>query len=192
MIQGIGGGGIVVLTLVVMTDIVPLRQRPKFNSIVMMAWAFGTITGPLIGGLIVQHTTWRWIFYLNLPFCGVGLVLISLVVRLETERTSLKQKLAQVDWIGGFVFTAGMTSFLIAITWGGIQFAWNSFRTIVPLVLGAVGVLSSLAWEVWGTKTPFLRVFLFNSRSAVLAYSCAILQGFLVSIERPRKTSFSL
>lgn len=189
-VQGVGGGGIVVLTLVVMTDIVPLRQRPKYNVLIQISWAFGTITGPLIGGLIVQHTTWRWIFYLNLPFCGAGLVLIPLVVRLKTERTSLMQKIAQVDWIGGFVFTASLTSFLIAITWGGIQFAWSSYRTIVPLVLGAIGVLAALAWEVWGTKTPFLRVFLFNSRSAVLAYSCSILQGLLVSSILPNM-SFS-
>lgn len=180
-VQGVGGGGIVVLTLVVMTDIVPLRQRPKYNALIQLAWAFGTITGPLIGGLIAQHTTWRWVFYLNFPFCGVGLALIFLTVRLQTQRTSLKQKIIRVDWIGGFIFTASMTSFLIGITWGGLQFPWSSFRTIVPLVLGAVGTLASFAWEVWGTKTPFLRLFLFNSRSAVLAYACSLLQGLLVS-----------
>lgn len=180
-VQGIGGGGIVVLTLVVMTDIVPLRQRPKYNGLIQLAYSFGTITGPIIGGLIAQHTTWRWIFYINFPFCGCGLVMVPLVVNLKIERTSLKEKFIQTDWFGGFIFTASMISFLIAITWGGIQFAWSSHQTIVPLVLGVVGVLLALAWEVWGTKTPFLRVFLFNSRSAVLAYACAVLQGFLVS-----------
>ena len=163
-----------------MTDIVPLRQRPKYNAFNMLAWAFGTITGPLIGGLIAQHSTWRWVFYLNFPFCAMGLALVPLVVNLKTERTSLKLKLARIDWTGGFLFIGSMTSFLIAITWGGVQFPWSSFRTLVPLVLGAVGICVAFAWEIWGTKLPFLRLYLFNSRSAWLAYACTLLQGLLV------------
>ena len=169
------------MVLVIMTDIVPLRQRPKYNLFNMLAWALGTIIGPLVGGLIAQHTTWRWIFYLNFPFCAVGLTLVSLVVNLKAEKTSLKFKLARVDWIGGILFTGSMTSFLIAIASGGVEFAWNSFRTLVPLMVGAVGIFIALVWEVWGTKTPFLRLFLFKNRSACLAYTCAALQGFLVS-----------
>ena len=184
-VQGIGGGGIIVLVLVIMTDIVPLRHRPKYNVFITLAWGLGYILGPLIGGLFAQHTTWRWIFYLNFPFCAAGLVMIPLVVKLQTERTSLKHKLGQVDWIGGIIFTASMTSFLVAITWGGVQFAWSSFRTLVPLIVGVFGVIVALAWEIWWTKTPFLRLFLFNSRSAVLTYFMALLQGLLVS---PRPT----
>ena len=169
------------MVLVILTDIVPLRQRPKYNAFIQLAWAFGTISGPLVGGLIAQHTTWRWVFYLNFPFCGLGLALVPLVVKIKAERTSLKHKLARIDWTGGFIFTGSMTSFLMAITWGGVQFRWSSFRTLVPLIIGVVGVSVAFAWEIWGTKTPFLRLYLFNSRSACLAYACALLQGLLVS-----------
>lgn len=179
-VQGIGGGGIIVLVLVITTDIIPLRQRPKYNGLIQIAWAFGTITGPLIGGGIVKHTTWRWIFYLNFPFCAVALVLIPLVLKLKTETSSLKSKLARVDWIGGILFIASLTSFLIAITWGGVQFEWGSYQTLVPLILGVFGLCLTLAWEGWLAKVPFLRLFLFNSRSAILAYICCILQGLLV------------
>ncbi|RAL67377.1 hypothetical protein DID88_008133 [Monilinia fructigena] len=116
-VQGIGGGGIIVLVLVIMTDIIPLRQRPKYNSLVQIAWAFGTITGPLIGG---------------------------------------------------------------AITWGGVQFEWGTYQTLVPLILGAFGLCLTVAWERWLAEKPFLRLFLFNSRSSILAYICCILQGFLM------------
>ena len=64
-IQGIGGGGIITMSLVIYADIVPLRQRPKYLALVQAAWAVGTILGPLIGGLFVDHSTWRWCFYIN-------------------------------------------------------------------------------------------------------------------------------
>ncbi|TAQ90889.1 hypothetical protein B7494_g785 [Chlorociboria aeruginascens] len=179
-VQGIGGGGMIVLVLVITTDIIPLRQRPKYNALIQLAWAFGTITGPLIGGAIVERTTWRWIFYLNFPFCAVSLFMIPFVLKFEARPTSLKTKLAQVDWIGGAFFIASLTSFLVAITWGGVQFNWNGFQTLVPLIIGAFGICLALAWEKWGTKNPFIRLSLFNSRSAMLAYFCAALQGFLM------------
>ena len=184
-VQGVGAGGISVSTIVILTDIVPLRQRPKYNTLISLSFVLGTITGPLVGGLIVQHTTWRWIFYLNFPFCGVGLGLSCFGVRLNTEKVTLKQKLSRVDWFGGALFIGGMTSFLLAITWGGVEFSWTSFRTIVPLALGVVGILAALAWEVQGTQTPFLRLGLFNNRSAILTYACSLLQGLLVSSTLP-------
>lgn len=162
-----------------MTDIVPLRQRPKFYGIIQAAWALGTVIGPLIGGLFAQHTTWRWVFYINFPFCGFGLVIVPLVVRLRIKKSSFASKVARVDWIGGFLFIASITSFLIAISWGGSQYAWGSFRTLVPLILGAIGTLASLVWERFA-KEPFLRKSLFNSWSAIIAYTSAAFQGLLV------------
>ncbi|KAH0539028.1 hypothetical protein FGG08_004422 [Glutinoglossum americanum] len=179
-VQGIGGGGIIAMVLVIFTDIVPLRQRPKYISFVQMAWALGTVSGPLAGGLIAENTTWRWIFYLNFPFCAIGLVVVSLVVKLEMARSSLKSKLLRVDWLGSAIFIPGMTSFLIAITWGGVQFPWASAQTLIPLFLGAAGILATLLWERWGATNPFIRPLVFKSRSAVAAYAGAIIQGLML------------
>lgn len=178
-IQGVGGGGIIALSLVIMTDIVPLRQRPKFYGIIQAAWALGTVIGPLIGGLFAQHSTWRWVFYINFPFCGFGLVIVPLVVRLRIEKSSFASKVARVDWIGGFLFIASLTSFLVAISWGGAQYAWSSWRTLLPLILGAIGVVASLVWERFA-REPFLRHTLFGSWSAIIAYLSAAFQGLLV------------
>lgn len=107
------------MVLVVLTDIVPLRQRPKYTSYVQVTLAFGTISGPLIGGAIVQHLTWRWLFYLSFPFCGIGLALIPFVVKLKKQKTTFINMFLHVDWLGSFLFIGSTTSFLIAITWGG-------------------------------------------------------------------------
>lgn len=71
-IQGIGGGGIITMGQVIFADIVPLRQRPKYFSIVLAAWALGSVLGPLIGGLFVEHVIWAWCFYINVrtPPCN--------------------------------------------------------------------------------------------------------------------------
>ena len=142
----------------------------------------GTLCGPLIAGGIVENTTWRWLFCINLPFYGIALVAIPIFVKLRLKPTSLRSKLASVDWIGGVLFIAGMTSFLIAITWGGVQFEWSSFKTVVPLVLGIIGVALAALWERYQAEEPFLRLLLFSSISPNLAYCMAIFQGLLVRL----------
>ena len=179
-IQGIGGGGLLALGLVILTDIVPLRQRPIYLGVNQMSWALGSMSGPLIGGLFVQHTTWRWIFYLNFPFCGIGFLTVPVVMRLHVNRASVKERLLYVDWIGGFLFVSSTCSFLIGVTWGGSEYPWSSWRTLVPIIIGLAGIGATVAWECWGAAKPFLRLELFNSYSAIAAYTAAVLQGLLV------------
>ena len=176
-----GGGGIIALTMVIFSDIIPLRQRPKYWSFIQLTWAFGTIAGPLVGGLFAQHASWRWVFIINFPFCALGLVTVPLVVRLKSRRSSIKEKLLRVDWFGGFIFVASFTSFLMGLTWGGVQFPWSSFRTLVPLLIGTIGIGATFTWEMLGAKQPFVRLLIFNSLSTVAIYFCAMMQGLLVS-----------
>ena len=179
-IQGIGGGGLLALGLVILTDIIPLRQRPVYVGVNQISWALGTISGPLLGGLFIQHTTWRWIFYINFPFCGIGFLTVPLVMRLHATRPSLKERLLYADWVGGALFIASTCSFLIGVTWGGSKYPWSSWRTLVPIIVGLAGVAATISWERYVASRPFLRLELFNSISAVVAYTGAVLQGLLV------------
>ncbi|KAJ9130780.1 Major facilitator superfamily transporter [Pleurostoma richardsiae] len=179
-VQGIGGGGIIVLSLVIFTDIVPLRYRPKWYGTVQGAWGLGNCIGPIVGGAIAQNTSWRWVFYIMFPFCGFGLATIPFLLTLKPRTETMGEKLARVDWIGGFIFVSSATSFLIAISWGGSQFPWNSAQTLAPLIIGAFGLGGTYAWERYGAREPFLRHSLFNSISAVATFFCAAAQGLVI------------
>ncbi|KAK7959292.1 major facilitator superfamily transporter [Apiospora aurea] len=179
-VQGVGGGGIQVLSGVIMTDIVPLRHRPKWYGAVLAAWALGTCVGPIIGGAIAQNTTWRWVFYLMFPICAYGLIAVPLLLRLKPRTESLSQKLKRVDWVGMVLFMGSATSFLVAICWGGTQQPWDSAATIAPLVIGLGGLVVTVLWEIHFASEPILKPSLFHDVSSVATYICGGAQGFLM------------
>lgn len=148
-IQGIGGGGLIALTEIVVTDLVPLRFRGQWFGIISAMWSLGSVIGPIVGGAFAQKATWvsisincqlasikadsaqRWIFYINFPFAGIALVIVPVTLTLAFKRTQLSEKLRRVDWIGSVLFIGSTTSFLIPVTWGGVSYAWDSWRTLV-------------------------------------------------------------
>ncbi|KAI2634654.1 major facilitator superfamily transporter [Xylaria nigripes] len=179
-IQGVGGGGIHSLGLVVQTDIVPLRWRPKWYGVTLGFWALGLAIGPIIGGAVVHGTTWRWIFYLMFPFLAFGLVAVPYLLTLKAKPATVNEKLGRIDWIGSVIFTASATSFLIAVSWGGSQYEWNDYQTLVPLILGFVGLLVTLAYERLWAKQPFLRHSLYHSTSSTITYVGGLIQGLVM------------
>ncbi|KAI0517802.1 major facilitator superfamily transporter [Xylaria bambusicola] len=179
-IQGIGGAGIHSLGLVIQTDIVPLRWRPKWYGVTLGAWALGLAIGPIIGGAVVHGTTWRWIFYLMFPFLGFGLIAVPYLLTLKPREATFTEKLARIDWVGSFIFTGSATSFLIAISWGGSQFEWNSVQTLAPLIIGLLGLLATLVYEKLWAKEPFLRHSLYHNTSSTVGYACGCIQGMVM------------
>jgi MFS family permease len=119
-VQGVGGGGLVSLTYVIVSDMVTLRERGKWFSIISLQWAIGSVIGPVIGGAFAADSTWRWIFWLNLPFCVVSAVGVPICLRLNTKEGSVFTQLARFDWFASFIFVAATTSFLIPLTWVSI------------------------------------------------------------------------
>ena len=179
VIQGLGGGGIQTLCQLVFADIVPLRQRPRFYAIVLAAWAVGIMAGPVIGAALAVHVSWRWCFYINLPIGGVSLAMSVFCFKLQPPvRKTLAEKMGSIDWTGSTLFTASLTVFLVAITNGGVGQPWGSWRTIVPLVIGAVGLVITMIWEQRFTRHPFLPREIFPNLSSIAIYLVALLTGF--------------
>ncbi|KAL4770136.1 major facilitator superfamily domain-containing protein [Aspergillus nidulans var. acristatus] len=178
-LQGVGGGGIAVLSEVVVTDLVPLRLRGNYYGILSAMYSLGSVLGPILGGGFSENVTWRWIFYINLPFIGISAFLILFFFRLERPSGSLKAKLRRIDYIGTTLFISSLSSFLIPLTWGGIMYPWTSWHTLVPLCLGAAGLAVFTVYSIKATD-PMIPRSVFGNRSAVIAFITSGLQGLIL------------
>ncbi|GAW13743.1 hypothetical protein EKO27_g1637 [Xylaria grammica] len=179
-IQGIGCAGLNTMVEMVVCDLVPLRERGKFMGFIFAIYAISTTVGPLVGGAFASYVTWRWIFYINLPLAGITLamVIVSLGALPKGATVSLSS-IKRVDFAGNALLVAAITSILLALTWGGSEFPWSSWRTILPLVLGLVGLPLFLLFEtrVPEPTTPFR---LFSNRTSFAGLWCAFTHNMLV------------
>jgi MFS family permease len=179
-IQGVGGGGILTLSEIIVTDLVPLAFRAQWFTALSSMWAIGTVTGPLIGSGFAQDVTWRWIFWVNLPIVGLGFFSVILFLNQVKIPGDILGKLRRFDWIGSFLFTASATSFLIPMSWGGVQYDWTSFRTLVPLLLGAAGLVAFGFYELYFATTPIINKGVFNNWTMTVTYITTVLHGMIL------------
>jgi EmrB/QacA subfamily drug resistance transporter len=133
-VQGIGAGGLFPLSLAVIGNIVPPRDRGRWQGLIGAVFAAASIVGPAVGGFIVDNTTWRWVFFVNLPVGGLALLVISLTMPSRiAERTE-----HAIDWLGAGILAAGTGSLLLGLVWGGRQYGWGSGHVILALAAAAV------------------------------------------------------
>lgn len=182
-IQGIGGGGINTLVDTVICDLVPLRQRGKYVALMAAVWAVGTVVGPVLGGAFAEHTSWRWVFYINLPLCAVSMILLVLFLRVSHPRSggTIWQQLRRVDYSGNVILRATVVSVLLALSWAGIDYPWSSWRVLAPLVLGLAGLFLFYAHQRSRfCSEPSIPTKLFSSGTAVCALWIAFIQSVLL------------
>ncbi|KAJ6084921.1 hypothetical protein N7499_004550 [Penicillium canescens] len=179
-IQGVGGGGIISLSEVIITDLVPLRWRGQYFGILSAMWSVGSVTGPILGGGFAQNVSWRWIFYINFPFIGIGLILVILFLNLKLAPSSLIEKLRRIDYFGTVLFVGSISSFLIPLTWGGVSYSWSSWRTLVPLCVGGAGLLIFAFYEYRFASDPIIPPVIFKNRTATASFIGSVLQGFIL------------
>jgi len=171
-IQGMGSGGINMMIDVIVSDLVPLRERGNFIAIVLTVYAAGTAIGPVLGGIIVQHSHWSWVFYLNLPICGVALVLLFLFLHVNYKRDmTLLERLARIDYVGNALIMAATVSVLLPLTYAGSRYAWSAWQTLVPLILGLGGLVLFMGFE--GSSLcphPVMPPRLFANKTSAIVY----------------------
>ena len=132
-IQGIGAGGLFPLSLAVIGNIVPPRDRGRWQGLIGAVFAAASIVGPAVGGFIVDNTTWRWVFFVNLPVGGLALVVIILTM----PRRATAQTRHAIDWLGAGLLAAGTACLLLGLVWGGRQYAWGSGHVVAALAASA-------------------------------------------------------
>lgn len=181
-IQGIGGGGVTMLVDLIVCDLVPLRERGSVMGIIFIAVTVGTSLGPFLGGIIVESTTWRWVFYLNLPIGAVAIILLVIFLHVKYEKeVTLLEKLKKVDFAGNAIFVLATTSILIALTNTATQFPWSSWRTIFPLVAGFFGLgLFYLFERSKMCIEPTLPPHLFMNRTSATAFALTFVHTLLL------------
>jgi MFS family permease len=181
VIQGAGAGGIGSLVEIILCDLVPLRQRGNYLALIFGLIAVGTALGPFFGGLIVEDSTWRWVFYLNLPIGSVALVLLVVFLKVRWNKdVSYATKLTSIDWVGNIIFIAAICSILIALSWAGAVYPWTSYRILVPLIVGLVGLAGFLAFE--GSRfapQPSMPLHLMSNRTSATVYMLSLLHSIV-------------
>lgn len=157
--QGIGAGAVMPLTFTIIGDLYPGEQRAKMQGLFSSIWGIAGLLGPLVGGLFVDHISWRWIFYINVPVGAVSLILIWIGLHEHFERN----RKPTIDYFGAITFTISMSALLYALLNGGQKYAWNSNVIIVLFVITAV-FIGLFLWIESKSKEPMLPLSLFAIR----------------------------
>lgn len=182
-VQGAGAGGIYVLLDIVCCDLVPMRERGKYLGL-MFSWSgVAAALGPPVGGAIAE-SNWRWIFYLNIPICGVVMIALVFCMRVHTgSRGSSDQsvsRLSQLDYLGNLIFIPSMVALLWGVVMGGVEYSWSSWRIVVPLVLGIVGWIAFHLQQAFLAKYPSVPIRMFANRTSATAFVLTFTSSIIV------------
>lgn len=178
-IQGVGAGGLVVLTAIIIGDMFSQRERGTYYGITGAVWAFANAIGPLIGGAFTQSVSWRWCFYINLPLDGIALIILFLFLDLQTPKTPIWAGIKAIDWLGCILMVAGTLLILFGLTYGGNSFPWNSATVICLLVVGGCSLAAFFVNE-WKLATyPIIPIRLFSKGSTIACLGVCFCHGFV-------------
>ncbi|HXH36163.1 MAG TPA: MDR family MFS transporter [Plantibacter sp.] len=171
-VQGLGGGGLMILALAIIADVVPARQRGKYNGIMGAVFAVSSVAGPLLGGFFTDGPGWRWAFWMNIPLGALAIVLAIFFLKLP-KRTYAKPK---IDYPGMIVLALAVTSLVLFTTWGGNTYDWDS-PVIIGLIIGTVVFGGLFVWIESRAAEPVIPLKLFKNRNFTLTTGAGLITG---------------
>ncbi|MFJ9886412.1 DHA2 family efflux MFS transporter permease subunit [Streptomyces sp. NPDC091287] len=171
-LQGLGGGGLMVLSMAIVGDLVTPRERGKYQGLFGAVFGVTSVLGPLLGGFFTEHLSWRWVFYINLPIGVVALVVIAAVLHIPVRREK-----HTIDYLGTFLIAAVATALVLVASLGGTTWAWSSPQIIGLAVLAVVLLVAFIAVERRAAE-PVLPLKLFRIRTFALVAVISFVIGF--------------
>ncbi|EMT50412.1 MULTISPECIES: MDR family MFS transporter [Brevibacillus] len=175
--QGLGAGAIITITYTIVGDIYPFEERGKVQGWMSGIWGISGILGPLTGGLLVDYVSWHWIFYMNIPFGIVSIVLIWLYLHENIEKVR-----KHIDYAGAAVFTISVSALLYALLSGGTEHPWSSPLIVGLLIFSALGLLLFIYLEKRSPE-PMLPLQLFTIRKmSIVNFAGFLLASVLVAV----------
>ncbi|KAI4724535.1 MFS general substrate transporter [Aureobasidium sp. EXF-10728] len=179
-LQGIGGGGMMILNTIIISDIFPLEDRAKYYGLSAIVWAIASALGPMLGGVFTSTVGWRWCFYINLPLDGISLVLAVLCLKLNIKKAPAKETLASLDYVGCISIAGGAILFLLGLESGAShQHSWTSAYTLGMLIGGIFLLAAFMVWEWKFAKVPLIPIQVFASRTSRAALAVACCHSFV-------------
>ncbi|MFG2761466.1 MDR family MFS transporter [Streptomyces wuyuanensis] len=175
-VQGLGAGGLMVGVMAIIGDLIPPRERGKYQGMMAGVMALAMIGGPLVGGTITDHWGWRWSFYINLPLGAVALAMLGVVLHLPKRDRTAK---VRVDYLGAALLTVGITAIVLVTTWGGTEYAWDS-AVIMELIAIGVAALVGFLFVETRVAEPIMPLHIFRSRNFTLMSVIGFLTGFVM------------
>ncbi|MEU7159351.1 MDR family MFS transporter [Streptomyces chrestomyceticus] len=171
-VQGVGGGGLMVTAMALIADVIPLRERGKYQGALGAVFGVTTVVGPTLGGLFTDHASWRWCFYVNIP---VAIVMVVMAARtVPVVRAAVRPV---IDYIGIVLVALGSSGLVLGLEWGGNEYAWGS-PVIIGLFVGSVALLTAFVFVELRAKEPMLPMHLFRNPVFTVCSVLSFIVGF--------------
>ncbi len=167
-LQGAGAGGVMTLAMATVGDIVTPRERGRYQGYIQSVFVLASVAGPLLGGVFVDHLSWRWVFYVNVPIGAVALGLLN------RQPRSAQRPAARIDFLGAALLAATVSTSLLVTVWGGDRYPWTSPQ-IIGMALGAIALCGAFVWQERRAPDPVLPLRLFRDRVFVVVSVAAFL-----------------